>query len=316
VQSRPSSVSRPQRSWRITAVLLAVAAVMTWLVTAVLFAFVIPAMLADTWPLASPESAAAGTRIAALISGIVGIALLVGGLAALSRPANPAGRLVLVVAGIVNVVAGLLQTTGGLAFLQHGAAMRPVAITMLIVSTILVAVGVFSCPAGVSRLLPGQSLAERPIVQQPHPMAPDRRRMLAPTMVAAAAWAAVVGLFMATMRPGIEMTTFTVWVFLATMLVPPALAGALIGGWREGAPNRLSTLGLAAAGGVAANWLFLVLEWLWELARFAGQDLTSGSLDLDVPIMFAILGAFLGAAGYGLEGMVTHHLPRLNFHPR
>jgi hypothetical protein len=314
MQGRRSPASRSQRTQRITAVLLG-AAVATWVATAVSFAFVIPAMLADTWPLASPESAAAGTRIAGVIGAIVGIALLVGTLAVLARSANPAGRLVLVVAGITAVVVGLLHTIGGLAFLQHGAAMRPVAITMLVQSTAFVAAGVFACAAAVSRLLPGQSLAEWAMVRPP-PLARDRRRMLAPTVVAAAAWAAVVGLFMATMRPGIEMTAITVGVFLATMLVPPTLAGALIGAWREGAPNRLSTLGLAAAAGVAANWSFLVIEWLWELARFPGQDLASGSLDLDVPISFAILGAFAGAAGYGLQSMVTRHLSRLHVHPR
>jgi len=41
-------------------------------------------------------------------------------------------------------------------------------------------------------------------------------------------------------------------------------------------------LRLAVAGGVAANWFVLIVEWLWELARFPGQGIASVLLDLDV----------------------------------
>ena len=291
----------------VTVVLLVVAALVTWVVTAVLFAFVIPAMLGDTWPLALPESAAAGTRIAAIGSAVIGVAMIAGTLAVVSGRANTAGRVVLVVSGVAAVVVGLLHATGGISLLAHGSAMRPTAITMLIVSTALVGVGVVAGAAGLSRLLPGRSLAQRAIVQQPQPLTTSgRQRMLAWTGAAAVAWAAIVALFLATIWPGIEATAFPVAVFAAAVLLPPILTGSVIGGWREGAANRLSTLGLAAGGGVATEWLFLVILWLWELTRFPGQDLASAAPDLDVPIVFAMLGAFLGAAGYGLERALAH----------
>ncbi len=305
---------QPPARGRLTAGLLGVAALVTWAVTAVLFGFVIPAMLADTWPLALPESAAAGTRITAIGSAVIGVALVAGTLAALSRRANTAGRVILVVSGLAAVVVGLLHATGGVSFLQHGPAMRPTAITMLIVSTALACVGVLACAAGLSRLMPGRSLAERSIVQQPQPLTTTgRRRLLAWTLAAAGVWMAVVALFLATLWPGIEATTFTVGVFAAAVLVPPILVGAVIAGWRESAHNRLSTLGLSAAGGVIANWLFLLVLWLWEFTRFPGQDLASASPDPDVPIVFAMIGAFLGAGGYGLERAVAH-LARKELH--
>jgi hypothetical protein len=292
---------------RVAVVLIAVAALVTWAVTAVLFAFVIPAMLADTWPLALPESAAAGTRVAAIGSAVIGVALVAGTLAALSQRTNTAGRLILVVSGFAAVVVGLLHATGGVSFLQHGPAMRPTAITMLIVSAALVCVGVLAVAAGLSRLMPGRPLAERSIVQQPPSLTRSgRRRMLAWTLAAAAAWVSVVALFLATIWPGIEATMFPVGVFAAAVLVPPILAGAVIAGWRQRAPNRLATLGLSTSGGVVANWLFLIVLWLWELARFPGQDLASASPDLDVPIVFAMIGAFLGAGGYVLERTIAH----------
>ena len=299
---------------RLTAVFLGIAALVTWSVTAVLFGFVIPAMLADTWPLALPESAAAGTRIAAITSALIGVAVVAGTLAALSRRANTAGRVILAVSGLAAVVVGLLHATGGVSFLQHGPAMRPTAITMLVLSTALVCVGVLASAAGLSRLLPGRSLAERSTVQQPQPLTTTgRRRMLAWTVAAAAVWMAVVALSLAAIWPGVEPTMFPVGVFAAAVLVPPILAGAVIAGWRESAPNRLSTLGLSAFGGVVANWLLLLVLWLWELTRFPGQDLASASPDLDVPIVFAMIGAFLGAGGYGLERAVAH-LARTRLH--
>ncbi|HEX8967312.1 MAG TPA: hypothetical protein VF937_05490, partial [Chloroflexota bacterium] len=198
----------------------------------------------------------------------------------------------------------------------HGASMRASAITMLILSATSVAVGVFACAAGLSRLLPGQSLAERAIVQQPElPTVPARRRMLAPTIATAVTWAVLVGVFLATLRPGVQDTALTIALFVGVVVVPPALAGAVVGGWRQSAPDRLSTLGLAAAVGVAASWLFLAVLWLWEQARFPGYDLASGSLDLDLPIGFGIVGAFFGAAGYGLASALSHRLPRPHLHP-
>ncbi len=313
MQSEPFQPPSARRRWRITAVLLAAAVAVTWIVTGVLFNVVIPAMLTDTWSLAAPESAAAGTRVAAVIAAIVGILLLAATAAAAWPRTNLVARILLVVAGITSTLLGLLHATGGSSFMQHGPAMQSTAITMLVVSAALVAVGVFACAAGLSRLLPGQSLAERAIVEQPR-RTTSRRRMLVPTLAVALIWAAIVGLFLATMWPGVEATAFPVAVFGAAVIVPPALAGALVGRWREAAPNRLSTLGLAAAGGVAADWLLIAVLWLWEVARFPGQDLASGSVDLDVPIVFAILGAFLGAAGYGLESLVGHRLERRRQH--
>jgi hypothetical protein len=66
----------PHPRRRATAALLAIAALAAWVIAAVLYAFVIPAVLADPWPLAAPESAAAGTRIAATSSAVIGVGVL------------------------------------------------------------------------------------------------------------------------------------------------------------------------------------------------------------------------------------------------
>jgi hypothetical protein len=287
--------------------------VIPWFAAGLLVYRVIPDVLADTSPGAAPDSAAGAVRLGAAITAGIGVVILGSGLSALVQRWNTAARVGLVLAGIGAAIQGLMLLSGGTAFLAHGPAMRAAANGMLIAAAADLGVALLVCALSFSHLLPGQSLAERMRLPAGASAAlPGRRLMLLLTVAIVAGWLTVTAMFLAIASPGMDFTPAVGVLLVCQLVVMPVLAGALAAGWREGAIDRLRTIGLAAAAGILANWLFCVAAWLWEIVRFPGQDFASGEVDLDVPILCGIVGAVLGVAGYGLWSALLRRHSRFN----
>ena len=140
------------------------------------------------------------------------------------------------------------------------------------------------------------------------------------TLAVVVGWVAIGAVFLTIMYPGMEGTAL-IWILLAILLLLiPLLVGTVVAGWREGAPHRPRTLGLAAAGGIAMSWLNVLALWIWELLRFPGQDLASAQADpwdvLGILLVPALVGAALGAVGSVLWGLFAHRSQRLRVHAR
>jgi hypothetical protein len=105
---------------------------------------------------------------------------------------------------------------------------------------------------------------------------------LAIALVLVVGWAGLVATFLTLHDPA---------SFMGVNWLTPVLAGAVIAGLREGRRNRLKTLGLAATGGMAGNLLFLLVLVVAQYYRFNSAGFAH---------WWAVMGALLGAAGYGL----------------
>jgi hypothetical protein len=58
----------------------------------------------------------------------------------------------------------------------------------------------------------------------------------------------------------------------------PVLGGAVIAGWREADPNRLKTLALGSAAGMASSCLFLLTLMVAQYYRFNPSATSSGGI--------------------------------------
>ncbi|HEX2515977.1 MAG TPA: hypothetical protein VH257_14820 [Chloroflexota bacterium] len=160
------------------------------------------------------------------------------------------------------------------------------------------------------------------------PAAPARARMWPLTAVLVGGWLGLTGILLATMRPGMEGPSLP-WALALTadfglLVVLPALAGAVIAGWREGADDPRQPLPsrtplLAWLGGLALNWLNVLVLWGWEVVRFPGQDMAKeGVMRSSWAGLFGIVGlggALLGGIGCGLWGLLARR-QGLRLYPR
>jgi len=109
--------------------LLLSGAALGFVVVAIVAVEVIPSVRTDTYPLATPESAAASFWVVGVgINTLVGVILLAA--AHLTRRDRGGGRGLAVLAGLVAVVVSLLLLDAAVAFAEHGPSMRWVTIAL------------------------------------------------------------------------------------------------------------------------------------------------------------------------------------------
>jgi hypothetical protein len=279
-QVRPAGQGRAH----LLAGLLLAGAATTWLVAALLRWVLVPLLVADP-ALAAHAGAVPPVPGAFALAGALAGALLLLGLAfTWFAPLRGAGRVLLLVAGLLAGAGGaLLLAIGTFGYrLGQGAAVA------------LVAVGLLAGVASLSDWLPGPSLVERMrLPYTVHPTRPARERMPPLTAAFAVGWVALAGALLATHGP--------FW-FLGLQWGMPILAGALAVGWREGQPNRLKTLGLAGVAGLAMDWLLLLT--LHVTQYYHNLDGTPSTPPSYI-VWWGLMGALFGAIGYSLWGPLT-----------
>ena len=262
---------------------LIVSVVCMWLAAGML-AFVLPSQLVVQPALAQDAGAITTTLgVFALFAAAVG-GLELAGLAIIWRaPRLAIGRVLLLVAGVVMTIAGVFLLNGGT--LQSPEVEWPLgpAIVGGAVVAIFSATGLLACTAALFSALPGSPIAERMTVPAEINMGVPRRELL---LVLSAASLVVWIWTMATV-----LRTHSAEPFVVMQLLMPALAGALVGAWRGGKPNRLASLGLAAAAGAVLDWLFLVGIMLGHYYRFN---------PVGYIFWWGLTGAVFGALGYAL----------------
>jgi hypothetical protein len=292
---------------KLTSGVLTAGAVTAWLVAAVLMLIVMPTLLLD--PALSEFAAEVRDLMSAfaLTGVLIGVVLMTGlALVRLAPETNTFGRVFLLVAGLVAIVAGLLLAAIGTFDLGwvNGAAMGGI-----VSAAADVAVGLLACVASLSHWLPGESLGERLMLKEPQaPAVPARVRMLPLTAVLVVGWVACSSAVLANHFHLVDLAPVgLILSFLGAQWAMPLLSGAVVGGWREGDPNRLKTLGLAALAGMVVDWLFLLtlmVTWYY------------GYQPLTYPIWWGAMGVVFGAVGYGLGSVLGHRSPQLHLRPR
>jgi hypothetical protein len=262
---------------------LIVSVIGTWLSAGVL-AWVLPPQLVVQPALA--QDAADISRVLgafAMFAAAVG-ALELAALAVVWRaPRLAVGRTILLTGGLVMFIAGLLLLNGGTLQSPEIQWSAGPAIVGAAIVAVFIAVGLLACAAALFSDLPGASIAERMTVPAERDMGALRRELmvvLTAALVVAWLWT------MATL-----LRTHSAQPFDAMQFLMPALAGTLAGAWRAGKPNRLATLGLAAAAGAASSWLFLVAMMLGQYYRFN---------PVAYVFWWGLIGAVLGTLGYGV----------------
>jgi hypothetical protein len=283
--------------------LLLAGGVASWLVAALLRWGLAPLVVAEP-ALAGTRRAAGATAVAdvvglfAPVGAMAGAAVLVGLALTWRRPQQAAGRVLLLVAGLLAIAAGLLLGTIGFFEIGWG---DGVAVAGLAGAAAFVAVGLLACVASLTDRLPGASLVER--MMEPSTAPPTTaawERMLPPTAALVVGWVVSTGAVLA--RGDMAFVGF-----MTAQLGLPILAGAFAAGWREGEPNRLKTLGWASAAGMVMDWLFLLALALGQYYHnLDGAPYTPRSY----VVWWGLTGALLGAFGYSLWGPLTRRTRR------
>jgi hypothetical protein len=274
-------------------------AVATWLAAAVLVWGLVPQLVADPVLAGSAAEVTSGVGAFALAGALAGALALLGLALAGRVPRRAAGRVLLLVAGLVATATGLLLFNLGT--LQAPAEFRwraGAALAGAAGAAAFVVAGLLACAAGVSRGLPGRSLVERTMLPEPAPpTVPAPERMLPPTALLVVSWIGLAGAVLA---------THGLYPFVGMQVGMPILAGVVATGWQDGERNRLLTLGLAAAAGVTSSWLFLLTLAVAQYYRFN---------PVGYVVWWGLICALFGALGYSLWGRLTRRSPRLQPHP-
>jgi hypothetical protein len=293
-QDRPTGRGRA----RSLAGLLLAGTVTAWLAAALLVWGLAPLLVADSALAGEAEAVHRVVGAFALADVLAGGVLLAGLATVWFAPRRAAGRVLLLVAGMVAVAGGLLLLNVGALQIPWRGGAAQVGVAGAVAT---VAVGLLAAAASVSDRLPGPSLAERMTSPGTAPAATlARERMWPLTAALAVGWVVSTGAVLTRSDPP--------WLlvgFLVAQWGLPILAGAVVAGWREGAPNRLKTLGLAVAAGMAMDWLFLLALVVGRYYRFD---------PVAYVVWWGVMGALFGAIGYGLWGPLTRRGPRS--HPR
>lgn len=268
---------------RTTTRVLIVSVVCIWLAAAVLALLVPPQLVVQP---ASAEDAGAIRSVPAafaIIAAAIG-ALELGSVAIIWRtPRSAAGRVVLLSGGVLMTITGLLLLNGGALQSPEIQWTLTPALLGLIVVAVFTAAGVLACAIALVSGLPGASIAERMTVRAEIDMgAPRSDLMFVLTAVFVVAWIWT----MSTLLRTHSAEPFDLMQFLM-----PFLAGALAGAWRAGKPNRLATLGLAAAAGTVSSWLFLAVMMLGQYYSFN---------PVGYVFWWGLTGALVGGSGYGV----------------
>jgi hypothetical protein len=278
--------------------LLVGGALAVWLVAALLRWVIAPRAVAD------PAFAGGAGRLQASgagdVAGLFGAFASVGAVAGAGllmglgftwlRPRRAAGRVLLLVAGLLATAGGLLLAAIGSLEIGWGDGAAVAGVTG---AAVFVAVGLLAAVASASDRLPGPSLIERMMPPRGvHPATPAWERMLPLTVILAVGWVLSTGAVLA--RGDLVLVGF-----LVAQWGLPVLAGVIAAGWREGRPNRFETLGLASAAGTVLDWLFL-------LALVVGQYYHNLDGTPHTPpsyvVWWGLMGASFGAIGYSLWG--------------
>jgi hypothetical protein len=273
---------------RVMTGLLIATAVITWLIAAALVWLIDPANAP------SPELPVLALAVSSAVSGAV---LFAGVLVNWSAPRRPPGRAILLIGGLMVAMSGAMLVNGALESAWSGAA----AVFGLACGLIQLVGGLLAWIASLSDWLPGQSLVNHMWAAEPmHPH--GRRGMLLLTAAVALGW--VFCALAVVTRFDMDRTGMLAW-FVAVWGMP-ILAGMVLAGWRDAAPNRLQSLGLAALAGLTLDLLYLLVLGLWYY-RFN-------------PIGFApwwaIMGAIFGATGFAVWELLARREPRAHPHAR
>jgi hypothetical protein len=282
---------------RVMTGLLMGAAAITWLIAATLVWAVAPLLRAGATLAESPEELP--LSVLAVASAGSGLVLFVGLAVNWLAPQRGAGRAVLLIGGLMVAMSGALLTNETLEFGWSGLA----AVLGLACGLMQVVVGLLAWIASLSDWLPGRSLVKHMwVAETMRPHTGGRRGMLLLTAAVALGW--VFCALAVVTRLDMYRTGMVAW-FVAVWGMP-LLAGMVVAGWRDTAPNRMQSIGLAALTGMILDLLYLLVLGLWYY-RFN-------------PIGFApwwaIMGAIIGATGFALWQFLVRRGPKLHLHAR
>jgi hypothetical protein len=281
----------PLRARVMTGILMCAAAI-TWVVAAMLVWVVAPLLRAGATLGESPEELP--LSVLAVASAASGLVLFVGLAVNWIAPQRAAGRAVLLIGGLMVAMSGALLTNETLEFGWSGLA----AVLGLACGLIQLATGLLAWIASLSDWLPGRSLVQHMWMAEPvRPHTGARTGMLLLTAAAALGW--VFCALAVVTRFDMERTGMVAW-FVAVWGMP-ILAGMVVAGWRDTAPNRLQSLGLAALTGLILDLLYLLVLGLWYY-RFNPMGFAP---------WWAIMGAIFGATGFALWQFVVRRGPNL-----
>jgi hypothetical protein len=255
---------------------------------------IIPPVLADTSPIAAPESAAASFWIVGVIANVIVGAMLVS-TALLGRRWRVAGQTLAGAAGLAAFVIGMLLLWPAFVFAEHGLGLAGARAAMAIS-----AAGEFAASAlalAAAGMLHGFGLAARQVAGE---MRFHRRGValflafwLALLVFAAAAWFGVL--------PGWNQ------VFWLCALLPLP-ASFLVGWWQNGVvPEGTSPLAGSMLGGSLVGSLIMVPTIAILISYDAIGTLLSGGAyplgweGVEFLVMFGLIGFVQGAVG-GLLG--------------
>jgi hypothetical protein len=278
------------RRWRMATRAVVGGVVLVWLAAALMVWSLVPQLVAnDPSLVGSAADVFTALSIVALVVCVSGAAML-GGLAIVWRaPERAVGRVIMLLSGLVATTFGLLLLNGST--LQTSPEFRwdgTVALTLGLVTGTFIAVGLLAVAAAISRLLPGQSIAERMMLKERTGHArPGWGAMLVLTATLIVTWVVLANA---------SLASHTLYPFLGLQFGMPVLAGGVLSGWRSGDPNRLKTLGWASLAGTASSFLFLLTLIFGNYYRFN---------PVGYFVWWGLIGALCGALGFGIWQLVT-----------